>query len=219
MPHTPLHASPAFQGKSKKGLYGDVIMELDWSVGEVVKTLKEQNIYENTIFIFTSDNGPQIGSAKPLRGKKAETWDGGERVPAIVVWPSKIPKGIVSNDFTSTLDLFPTLAKIANSKVPDHLKLDGLDISDYLLHPKSTKLPERPFYYFARNGEMEAVRMGKWKLHIKKSIGWNLDKNGVFPISLYNLDADMGEKNNVVEEFPKVVEKLANIMKEFETEF
>ncbi len=217
MPHTPLHASPAFQGKSKKGLYGDVIMELDWSVGEVVKTLKEQNIYENTIFI--SDNGPQIGSAKPLRGKKAETWDGGERVPAIVVWPSKIPKGIVSNDFTSTLDLFPTLAKIANSKVPDHLKLDGLDISDYLLHPKSTKLPERPFYYFARNGEMEAVRMGKWKLHIKKSIGWNLDKNGVFPISLYNLDADMGEKNNVVEEFPKVVEKLANIMKEFETEF
>ena len=218
MPHTPLHASPAFIGKSEKGLYGDVIMELDWSVGEIVKTLKEQNIYDNTIFIFTSDNGPQMGSAKPLRGKKAETWDGGQRVPAIVVWPSKIAKGVVSNDFTTTLDLFPTLAKIAGSKIPENLKLDGLDISDYLLHPEATKLPERPFYFYARNGEIEAVRMGKWKLHIQKSIGWNLNKNGIFPVSLYNLDDDISEKNNVVDQFPEVVEQLTKMMKEIETE-
>ncbi|QCX38980.1 sulfatase [Aureibaculum algae] len=218
MPHTPLHASPAFIGKSEKGLYGDVIMELDWSVGEIVKTLKEQNIYDNTIFIFTSDNGPQMGSAKPLRGKKAETWDGGQRVPAIVVWPSKITKGVVSSDFTTTLDLFPTLAKIAGSKIPENLKLDGLDISDYLLHPEATKLPERPFYFYARNGEIEAVRMGKWKLHIQKSIGWNLNKNGSFPVSLYNLDEDISEKNNVVDQFPEVVEQLTKMMKEIETE-
>ncbi|WP_117881032.1 sulfatase family protein [Aureibaculum luteum] len=218
MPHTPLHASPAFIGKSEKGLYGDVIMELDWSVGEIVKTLKEQNIYDNTIFIFTSDNGPQMGSAKPLRGKKAETWDGGQRVPAIIVWPSKIAKGIVSSDFTSTLDLYPTLAKISGSTIPSNLKLDGLDISDYLLHPEATKLPERPFYFYARNGEIEAVRMGKWKLHIQKSIGWNLNENGIFPVSLYNLDEDISEKNNVVDQFPEVVEKLTNMMNEFETE-
>ncbi|RTE52283.1 arylsulfatase [Arenibacter aquaticus] len=219
MPHTPLHASPAFRGKSEKGLYGDVIMELDWSVGQIVKTLKEQKIYDNTIFIFTSDNGPRIGSARPLRGKKAETWDGGQRVPGIVAWPGKIPKGVVSSEFTSTLDLFPTLAKISGSKIPADLELDGLDISDYLLDPKTTKLPERPFYFYARNGEMEAVRMGKWKLHIKKSIGWNTDKDGVFPVSLYNLDADIGEKNNVIDVFPEVVEELTNLMKEFETEF
>ncbi|PWJ57303.1 arylsulfatase A-like enzyme [Dyadobacter jejuensis] len=218
MPHTPLHASPAFRGKSEKGLYGDVIMELDWSVGEIVKTLKEQNIYDNTIFIFTSDNGPQIGSAKPLRGKKAQTWDGGQRVPAIVVWPDNIPKGIVSNEFTTSLDLFPTLAKLSGSRLPHDLKLDGLDISNYLLHPESIKLPERPFYFYARNGDLEAIRMGKWKLHIEKSLGWPLDKNGAFPVSLYNLDVDIGEKNNVAGQFPDVVAELTHRVKEFEME-
>ncbi len=216
MPHTPLHASPAFKGKSKKGLYGDVIMELDWSAGEIVKTLKEEGIYENTIFIFTSDNGPRVGSAKPLRGRKAETWDGGQRVPGIIVWPGKIPRGIISDDFVSTLDLYLTLASISGAKIPNDLIMDGLDINKYLLHTETTKIPERPFYFYAKNGEMEAFRLGKWKLHIKKSRGWNTDKDGDFPVSLYNLDTDISEKNNVVKQYPEVVEKLTQLMSEFD---
>ncbi len=216
MPHIPLHASPAFKGKSKKGLYGDVIMELDWSAGEIMKTLKEEGIYENTIFIFTSDNGPQVGSAKPLRGKKAQTWEGGQRVPGIIMWPDKIPAGKISDQFVNTMDLFPTLAKITGGKIPKNLIMDGLDISGFLQHPETTKLPDRPFYFYARNGEVEAIRFGKWKLHDRKSIGWNANTNGDFPVSLYNLEIDVEEKNNVAKQFPEVVKKLTQLMKEFD---
>ena len=216
MPHTPLHASPSFKGKSKKGLYGDVIMELDWSVGEIIRVLKEERIYKNTIFIFTSDNGPEVGSAKPLRGKKAQTWEGGQRVPGIIVWPNKIPAGIVSNQFVSTLDLFPTLAEISEAKIPDGLLIDGMDISEFLLSPEAIKLPERPFYYYARNGKIEAIRFGKWKLHIEKSRGWNEKIDGVFQVSLYNLELDIAEKNNVANQFPEIVKKLTDMLEEFD---
>ncbi len=218
MPHKPLHASPEFKGKSELGLYGDVIMELDWSVGEIVRTLKEKGIYENTIIIFTSDNGPAVGSAKPLRGKKAQTWEGGQRVPGIIVWPQKISPGIVSDQFVSTLDLFPTLAKISGAKIPEGLIIDGIDISEFLLSPETKKFLERPFYFYARNGEVEAVRLGKWKLHIEKSRGLDVNLNDVFPVSLYNLDLDITEKNNVANQFPNIVEKLTNMMKEFDAE-
>jgi arylsulfatase A len=216
MPHLPLHASPSFEGKSKKGLYGDVITELDWSSGEIIRVLKEEGIYENTIFIFTSDNGPAVGSAKPLRGKKAQTWEGGQRVPGIIVWPDKIPAGIVSEDFASTLDLLPTLAKISGAKIPDGLIIDGMDISEYLLSPETAKLPERPFYYYARNGKIEAIRLGKWKLHLEKSLGWDVKSSGIFHVSLYNLELDIAEKNNLAKQLPEIVEKLTNMMKEFD---
>ena len=216
MPHLPLHVSPPFKGKSKKGLYGDVIMELDWSCGEIIRILKEEGIYDNTIFIFTSDNGPAAGSAKPLRGKKAQTWEGGQREPGIIVWPDKIPKGIVSDQFTSTLDLFPTLAKITGAKIPDDLILDGIDISEFLQSPEVVKLPERPFYYYARNGKVEAIRLGKWKLHTEKSLGWDVNADGVFHESLYNLDLDISEKNNVAKQNPEIVEKLTSMMKKFD---
>ncbi len=215
MPHLPLHASPAFKGKSQKGLSGDVIMELDWSAGEIVKTLKEEGIYENTIFIFASDNGPRVGSAKPLRGKKAETWDGGQRVPGIITWPGKIPAGIVSDQFVCTMDLFPTLAKLSGSKIPDNLMMDGVDISDFIKNPETTEIPDRPFYFYARNGKPEAVRLGKWKLHIEKTIGWNLIDSGEFPVSLYNLETDIGEQNNLAGEHPEIVEKLKKMIEEF----
>ena len=216
MPHTPLYTSPGFEGKSEKGLYGDVIEELDWSIGEIVKTLKEEGIFDHTILIFTSDNGPAIGSAKPLRGKKAQTWEGGQRVPGIMVWPDKIPAGIVSDHFVSTLDLFPTLAHISGAKIPDGLIIDGVDISEFLLSPETTELPERPFYYYARNGKLEAIRLGKWKLHLHKSIGWNVNKNGTFHASLYNLELDIAEKNNVASQYPEIVEKLTIMMREFD---
>ncbi|WP_164111667.1 MULTISPECIES: sulfatase [Sphingobacterium] len=213
MPHTPLHASPEFRGKSELGLYGDVIMELDWSVGEIVKTLKEEGIYDNTIFIFTSDNGPKKGSALPLRGMKAQTWEGGQRVPGIITWPAKIPEGIVNDQMVSTLDLFPTLAKIAGARLSRNLELDGLDITDFLLNPAIETLPDRPFYFFATNGELESVRYGKWKLHIKKSLGWNKAKEGDFTPALYNLELDIQEKNNLVGEYPEVVNELTALIK------
>lgn len=216
MPHLPLHVSPTFKGKSKLGLYGDVIMELDWSAGEIVKALKEEGIYDNTIFIFTSDNGPRVGSAKPLRGLKAETWDGGQRVPGIISWPSKIPAGVVSDEIISSLDLFPTLAGIASAELPNGLTIDGKNIIELLQNPESTKLEERPFFFYARNGNPEAVRLGKWKLHISKTIGWNKKLNGEFQPSLYNLDNDISESNNVASQFPDIVIKLNKLIFDFD---
>jgi len=212
MPHTPLSASEKFKGKSKNGLYGDVIMELDWSAGEIINTLKEEGIFDNTIFIFTSDNGPELGSAYPLRGRKAQTWEGGQRVPAIISWPNKFPEGVVSDEMVTTLDLFPTLAKISGASINN--VLDGTDISSFLMEPDVMKLPERPFYYYARNGKLEAARLGKWKLHISKSIGWNSEKDGQFPISLFNLENDPSEISNVADQYPNIVKKIEAVIKE-----
>jgi len=216
MPHTPLYVSEKFAGKSKLGLYGDVIMELDWSAGEIIKTLKDEGIYDNTIFIFTSDNGPRVGSAKPLRGLKAETWEGGQRVPAIISWPNKIPKGIVSDEIISTLDLFPTFGKISGATFSDDLQLDGIDLSTIFEFPETAKLNKRPFYFYARNGDLEAVRFGKWKLHILKSKGWNKSEDGEFPVSLFNLEIDIEEKSNVAEQNPEIVEKLKQKLFDFD---
>jgi len=219
MPHVPLFVSERFAGKSEKGLYGDVIMELDWSAGEIVKTLKEEGIYDNTIFLFTSDNGPHMGSAKPLRGKKAETWDGGQRVPGIMVWPDKIPAGKVCSEMVTTMDLFPTLAGIVDAVVPEGLTFDGTDVGSLLEQPETTKLSDRPLYFYARNGMPEAVRLGKWKLHIDKSRGWNKNDAGAFPVSLYDLSIDMQEKNNVADQYPKVVEQLTQSIADFDGQF
>lgn len=214
MPHTPLHVSEAFEGKSELGLYGDVIMELDWSVGEVVKTLKETGIYNNTIFIFTSDNGPKAGSALPLRGRKATTWEGGQRVPGIVVWPDQIPAGTVSGEMVSTMDLFPTFAEITGAQIQEGYQFDGMDISGLLKNPEKERLPQRPFVYYSLFGKPEAVRLGKWKLHIGKSIGWTDQKP--FPVSLYNLETDISEKENVADKNPEIVEKLSTLIKQFD---
>ena len=215
MPHVPLFVSEKFKGKSKKGLYGDVIMELDWSVGEIVNVLKEEGKYDNTIFVFTSDNGPQIGSAKPLRGKKAQTWDGGQRVPGIITWPSKIPSGITCDQMVTTMDLFPTLMDIAQIE-EDKRTFDGINIVALLKNPKSTNLPDRPLYFYARNGKPEAVRLGKWKLHITKTLGWNVKEDGEFPVSLYDLEEDIQEQKNVADQYPDVVKKLTNSIWEFD---
>mgnify|MGYP006285178939 CR=1 FL=1 len=215
MPHTPLHVSNAFNGESEKGLYGDVIMELDWSVGEIVKTLKEEGIYDNTIFVFTSDNGPAVGSAEPLRGEKAQTWEGGQRVPGIITWPGNIPSGVVSYAFISTLDLFPTLATMCGAHIPDSLTMDGIDLSRFLLAPQTIALPERPFYYFARNGRIEAIRYGKWKLHVEKSIGWDAEKDGDFRDALYDLETDIAEQHNIAAQHPDIVAKLTRMVHDF----
>ncbi|MDT0552673.1 sulfatase family protein [Urechidicola vernalis] len=214
MPHEPLYVSEKFEGKSDLGLYGDVIMELDWSMGQIVKALKEEGIYENTIIIFTSDNGPRIGSAKPLRGMKAETWEGGHRVPGIISWPNNIPKNEVINAVVSTLDLFPTLLDIAG--IREMPNLDGRNIKKFLSNPSKLELQDEPIFFYGRNGEMEAVRYGKWKLHIAKARGWNKKKDGSFPVSLYDLDIDISESTDVSKQHSEIVEKLKKLIKEFE---
>ncbi|WP_034042118.1 sulfatase family protein [Wocania ichthyoenteri] len=219
MPHTPLYASEQFLGKSKLGLYGDVIMELDWSAGEIVKALKEAGIYENTIIVFTSDNGPEIGSANPLKGHKAQTWEGGQRVPGIITWPNKIPSGIVSSEMVTTLDLFPTFVSICNANFNESKDLDGDNILEFLMYPKAISLGERSLYFYGRNGELEAVRHGKWKLHILKSLGWNLEKEGEFQVALYNLENDIEEQVNVANKNPELVKKLKQQILDFDVQF
>lgn len=214
MPHEPLYVSEKFEGKSELGLYGDVIMELDWSMGEIVKALKAEGIFDNTIVIFTSDNGPRIGSAKPLRGMKAETWEGGHRVPGIITWPKKVPKNKVIDNIVTTLDLFPTILSVAN--IEEMEGVDGRDIGDFLSNPFNTELKVEPLFFYGRNGEMEAVRLGKWKLHIEKSRGWNKKKDGEFKVSLYDLNSDMSESINVASENPLIVEKLKKAITDFE---
>lgn len=222
MPHTPLYVSEKYDGASSAGLYGDVIMELDWSLGEIVKTLKEEGIYENTVIIFTSDNGPVEragGSSGGLRGQKAQTWEGGQRVPGIITWPNKIPQGKVSNEVLTTLDIFPTLAHIAGVDLPEDLTLDGRNIIELLRNPDGSELTDQPFYYYARNGELEAVRLGDWKLNIFKSIGWDQSKNGEFPVSLFNLRKDVGETQNLADKYPAKVRIMTKLISDFDKEF
>ncbi len=169
MPHVPLHVSDAFKGRSKLGLYGDVIEELDESVGEVLAALRKHGLEENTLVIFTSDNGPFLsygnhaGSAGPLREGKLTTFEGGIRVPCIMRWPGKIPAGRVCNELASTIDLLPTFAALIGAKLPTH-PLDGKDIGSLLTGRPGAKSPAEVHYYYAGE-ELQAVRRGDWKLH------------------------------------------------------
>lgn len=218
MPHTPLYVSEKFDGVSSAGLYGDVIMEIDWSLGEIVKTLKEEGIFDNTLIVFTSDNGPVRGvggSSGGLRGQKAQTWEGGQRVPGIVTWPNEIPKGKVSNAVVSTLDLLPTFAQVAGVNLPRELVLDGRNIVEILHNPNESEISDRPFFYFARNGDLEAVRLGDWKLHILKSIGWSKSSKGEFTVSLFNLEEDMGETQNLAKKYPEKVTEMVGLISDF----
>ncbi len=226
MPHVPLGASERWRGKSKRGLYGDVIAELDWSLGQVMKTLEETGIDRDTLVLFTSDNGPWIekqigdyaGCADPLRGAKMMTWDGGARVPCIVRWPGRVPAGRVSGELVSTLDVLPTFARLAGTKPPADRTIDGLDVSDFLLG-KSEKNP-RTRYYFYCYTHLQAVREGRWKLVLPrparpKWCGWSARMIDAVPSTqLYDLDADIGEKHDVAAGHPDVVERLMDVVEE-----
>ncbi len=218
MPHTPWHVSNNYRGTSARGLYGDVVQEIDWSIGEIVKTLKAKNIYSNTMIIFTSDNGPEHvagkgGEAHPLRGFKAQTWEGGVRVPGIISWPAQLPKGKTANQMVTFMDLLPTLSKYAGVELPDSVVIDGYDISDILSNPTKAKSPYTELLYYSKQGELEAISVGDWKLHIAKQNGWNIEKQGKFPISLYNLKEDITESNNVANLYPERVKDLMRILR------
>ncbi|QEG02402.1 Arylsulfatase [Stieleria maiorica] len=165
MVHIPVHASADFVGKSKLGIYGDAIQELDWSTGEILKTLKELGLDENTLVIFTSDNGPHLGqgaSAGPLRGAKGSTFEGGVRVPFIARWPGNIPAGHVTDEPIAVMDLLPTLVTLAGGTAPSDRIIDGKNIWPVLAGENGAKSPHEAIYYL-RGRSVNGVRMGDWK--------------------------------------------------------
>ena len=211
MPHIPVYASEDFQGKSVRGEYGDAVEEMDWSVGQIINTLKKLKLDKNTIVVFSSDNGPWLpfkthgGSAGPLRNGKGTTWEGGMREPCIMWWPGKIPEGKVCTKVTSTMDILPTFATFANAKLPAGLKIDGTDISDLLLNPDKKLNEERPFFYYAKMGEIEGVRLGAWKYKKNKGVD-----------ELYNIEEDISEKYNLASENEDKVTELKKLMLDFD---
>jgi len=213
MPHIPLHASPEFKGKSARGLYGDVIEEIDWSMGRILETLESLGIDGNTLVIFTSDNGPwdlkdgQGGSALPLRGYKFQTYEGGMRVPMIAQWKGVIPSGVVCSELASTIDILPTIAYLTESEVSEK-PMDGRNIWPLLSGDKKAKSPHTKdgFYYYSGN-TAEAVRSGAWKLRVVKG-----------EIELYNLEKDISETENVALKNPKIVKKLQKMLSGYDAD-
>jgi arylsulfatase A len=216
-PHVPLFASPEFKGKSRAGILGDSVEELDWSVGQVLETLRREGLAENTFVFFTSDNGPwlimgdQGGSAGLLKDGKGSTWEGGMRVPGIAWMPGKVRTG-VSHDVVHAMDLYPTVLALAGAKTPNGVTLDGLDIASVLFGFK-TGLPARPFFYY-RNEQIFACRMGEWKAHFKTQTGYGQPKPEVHePPLLFHLGHDPSEKRNVAAQHPGVLKQIQDAVK------
>ena len=222
MPHVPLFVSDKHKGKSKAGLFGDVIEEIDWSVCEILSALKNHDLERDTLVIFTSDNGPWLsygnhaGSAGPLREGKGTSFDGGVRVPFVARYPRKIPAGTTCNQPAMTIDLLPTIAKLTGAELPK-LPIDGKNISPLLMSDKGAKSPQE-VYFFYWGQELQAVRMGKWKLHFQhdyrtlKEAG-NGGKPGPYtnariPMSLYDLEADIGESRDQSAARPEIVREI-----------
>jgi arylsulfatase A len=209
--HVPIYVQPRFAAQSTNGRYGAAVEAIDWATSVILKELRFLGLENDTIVIFTSDNGslgdnkvPMGGDGKtlgasngPLRGTKAHTWEGGMRVPGIVRWPGHVEAGRVSDEVVLSLDLFPTLAVICGGDLPDRT-MDGRDISPVLLDG-TARSPHDAFYYYWMN-DLEAIRVGRWKLHFSK--------RGIETCELYDLDADIGETTNLAETHPAVVADL-----------
>jgi arylsulfatase A len=227
MPHVPLFVSDKFKGKSKQGLYGDVIMEIDWSVGQVLETIKRCGLDEDTLVIFTSDNGPWLsygdhaGSTGPLREGKGTTWDGGHREPTIMRWPGAIRAGSVCNEPCMTIDLLPTIAGLTETKPPQH-DIDGLDIWPLMSGDSGAKSPHEALYFYWGD-HLQAVRSGKWKMHLPhqyRTLAGRKGGTGGIPVkysqtktglALYDMEKDIGELHDVAKENPAVVRHLQTL--------
>lgn len=230
MPHIPIAASEKFKGKSEQGVYGDVLMELDWSVGQIMEALEKTGLTENTLVIFTSDNGPWLnfgnhaGSAGGLREGKGTSWEGGQRVPCIMRWPGHIPEGTVCNKIAATIDILPTLATITGAPLPEQ-KIDGVNILS-LMEGDPEANPREVFFYYYNSNCLEGVRKNQWKLvlpHRSQTYeGFAPGKNGAggktgqvqVSSALFDLRRDPGERYDVKEQYPEVVEELSKIADE-----
>jgi arylsulfatase len=234
LPHTMAHvvidASAQFKGKSNNELYGDVIEELDWNIGRLIDALKTQGVADNTIVVFTTDNGPwsgpearyrkshgdklATGTAKPLRSGKGSAYEGGFRVPTIVWGPKLIPAGRENDAISSTLDLLPTIATLAGAKAPTDRPLDGFDQSALFTGKSTTSSRDRFFYHVKE--ELHAVRQGDWKLMIPNRMrffAYTGDAKVTTP-ELYNLREDIGETKNVADKHPEIVQRLTAMIAE-----
>jgi arylsulfatase A-like enzyme len=227
MPHVPLYVSDEGKNKTGKGLFADVIAEIDRGIGRILDTLKELKLEENTLVIFTSDNGPWLsygdhaGSAKPLREGKGTSFEGGVRVPFVAKWPGRIKPGSVITEPAMTIDILPTLMKLQNPdwKPDSDMPIDGLDIRPLLMGDTTMKTPHEAFYFYWGN-QLQAVRVGDWKLHFPHDYGSIEGKAGAtggkpngytkkqIGVSLYNLRSDIGETRNLAESEGSVVELL-----------
>jgi arylsulfatase A-like enzyme len=216
-PHVPLYASSRFGGKSRRGLYGDAVEELDWSAGEILRALAESGADRNTLVLFTSDNGPARienpnregtgGSAGLLRDFKGTTWEGGVRVPFIARWPGRIAAGAVSHAYAAAFDVFPTFVQTAGGKLPAGREYDGADLSDVLFHGAPGR-EARHFYYAA--SLVRGVRIGPWKLHLVPSRTVNPQGQLLVqePPLLYHLEHDPSERFNLAARHPDIVARL-----------
>lgn len=219
LPHVPLFRAEAFADVSQRGLYGDVIEEIDWSVGQVLEALREEGLAENTLVFFTSDNGPWLvfdthgGSAGLLHGGKGMTWEGGMRVPALAWWPGTIPAGTVNTAVTSTMDLFPTALSLAELSLPDDRVIDGRNLLPMLTGASNQEVREA--YFFYRGTTLYAIRKGPWKAHFITEWEYTSDNQRTEhdPPRLYHLDHDPSEQYDVAEEHPEVI---ADILAEVE---
>lgn len=213
MPHIPLFASENFKGKSERGPYGDTIEEIDWSVGEIMKALRKNNLDENTLVVYTSDNGPwklkdgRGGSANPLRGYKFQTYEGGMRVPCIMHWKGKIPPGSSCDEIAATIDLLPTIAGLSGVKLPNDRTIDGKNIWPLISGKEGAKTPHE-IYFFYKGNSLESARQGKWKLRRsgKKSQS----------IELYDLASDISESNNLAQENEALTNEIIQKMNSFD---
>ena len=233
MPHVPLFVSKKYAGKSEQGLYGDVISEIDWSVGQILDAIKHNGLDDDTLVIFTSDNGPWLsygnhgGSCRPLREGKGTTWEGGVREPCIMRWPGKIPAGHVCREPAMTIDVFPTIARLIDTPLPQH-KIDGLDIWPLIAGAPGAKSPHEALFFYYHSNDLEAMRSGRWKLvfpHTYRSLTGTPGRDGTpngythpkCGLELYDLENDISEKHNVIDQHPQVVarmQKLAERMRD-----
>lgn len=228
MPHVPLFVSDKFAGKSKRGLFGDVIMEIDWSVGRVLAALEKHALARRTLVIFTSDNGPWLnygehaGSAKPLREGKGTCWEGGTRVPCVMRWTGQIPAGSMSGDMMMTIDLLPTLAAFTGAKTP-HLKIDGRNLAPLVTGRPGAENPHEAYFSYYHQNELHAVTSadGRWKLylpHAYRTLAGKPGGRGGRPVpyqtrkltkpELYDLRDDIAETRDVSAANPEVVARL-----------
>lgn len=221
MPHVPLHASDAYRGTSRRGLYGDVVEEIDWSVGQVLQALRDTGCAEDTMVVFTSDNGPWLsqklhgGSAGLLRAGKGTTFEGGMRVPTVFWWPGTIPAGAVVQQMGSTLDLLATCAALAGAELPGDREMDSLDLTPALVG--NGKSPRDTMFFYAR-GQLHAVRHGAYKMHLwtREPVNYGRPPIQHDPPLLYNVETDPSEQHDLAGKHPDIIKQLRLVIAQHE---